>query len=368
MNAPTQSELTISLQAFSKQSHQFWSLQILGWIGYTVVVFISIIHPQFDDSNFNLIGQLLNLAVEVGFGFILSFLQWSIIRRIVHWPLKRTLIASFVSAAILGLVFNIIKLASYKTIVYNQVWYQELNMLEFGGWFLFSVSTMFVWTAIFFIMLYNARLQKEHEMLLRAQTAAKDAQLQMLRYQLNPHFMFNTMNAISTLIMKKENDMAQEMLDKLCDFFRASLQHDTSDASHLGKELELIELYLSIEKVRFGERLKVNFDIDDKAKQAKIPPLVLQPIVENAIKYGVEARKQQSLIDIQVTKQDEHLKVLVENDGGVSSKPNEKGFGIGLSNTKERLETFFSTPCELDVENGNTKTRVTLIIPFVIAK
>ncbi|MBE0385665.1 two-component system, LytT family, sensor kinase [Pseudoalteromonas luteoviolacea DSM 6061] len=333
-----------------------------------MVVYISIIHPQFDDSDFNLKGQLLNLSVEVSCGFVLSFIQWSIIRRIVHWPLKRTLITSFVSAAVLGLMFNIIKLASYKTIVYNQVWYQELNMLEFGGWFLFSVSTMFVWTAIFFIMLYNARLQKEHEMLLRAQTAAKDAQLQMLRYQLNPHFMFNTMNAISTLIMKSENDLAQEMLDKLCDFFRASLQHDTSDASHLGKELELLDLYLSIEKVRFGERLKVNFEVSDEARPAKIPPLVLQPIVENAIKYGVEARKKQNVIDIRVIKQDEHLRIFVENEGGASNSSNEKGFGIGLSNTKERLETFFSTPCQLSVEDGNTKTRVTIVIPFVKVK
>ncbi|MCF2859507.1 histidine kinase [Pseudoalteromonas sp. SMS1] len=368
MNTPTPSELTISLQAFSKQSHQFWSLQILGWLGYTMVVYFSIIHPQFDDNDFNLSGQLLNLSVEVVCGFILSFLQWSIIRRIVHWPLKHTLIASFASAAILGLVFNIIKLASYKTIVYHQVWYQELNMLEFGGWFLFSVSTMFVWTAIFFIMLYNARLQKEHEMLLRAQTAAKDAQLQMLRYQLNPHFMFNTMNAISTLIMKKENDMAQEMLDKLCDFFRASLEHDTSDASHLGKELELLDLYLSIEKVRFCERLTVNYDVDPYSKQAKLPPLILQPIVENAIKYGVEARKKQNVIDISVTKHGAQLEILVENEGGESDKPYEKGFGIGLSNTKERLDTFFNMPCQLRVENGKTKTRVTMVIPFVIEK
>ncbi|MBQ4809758.1 histidine kinase [Pseudoalteromonas luteoviolacea] len=368
MNTPTQSELTISLQAFSKQSHQFWSLQILGWLGYTMVVFISIIHPQFDDNDFNLRGQLLNLSVEVICGFILSFLQWSIIRRIVHWPLKRTLIASFASAAVLGLVFNVIKLASYKTIVYHQVWYQELDMLEFGGWFLFSVSTMFVWTAIFFIMLYNARLQKEHEMLLRAQTAAKDAQLQMLRYQLNPHFMFNTMNAISTLIMKKENDMAQEMLDKLCDFFRASLEHDASDASYLGKELELLDLYLSIEKVRFCERLNVNYDVDPYSKQARLPPLILQPIVENAIKYGVEARKKQNVIDISVTKHEAQLEILVENEGGESDKPYEKGFGIGLSNTKERLDTFFNTPCQLSVENVSTKTRVTMVIPFVIEK
>ncbi len=126
---------------------------------------------------------------------------------------------SFTFAAFLGLIYNIIKLSSFKVIVYNQQWNEAWDMLEFGGWLMFSLTTMFAWTSVFFIMIYNTKLQKEHERLLKAQTLAKDAQLQMLRYQLNPHFMFNSMNAISTLILKNENDKANEMLDKLWAMF-----------------------------------------------------------------------------------------------------------------------------------------------------
>lgn len=233
-----ETSLELESQTFSKQSHQFWTLQIAGWLGYALVVFLAIIRPQLDAPNFSLAGQIVNLMVETMSGFLLSYLQWRLIRRIVHLPLKKTLFFSFCSAAVLGLIYNVIKMSSFKVIVHHQHWNEGWNMLEFGGWLMFSLTTMFVWTSIFFIMLYNTKLQKEHERLLRAQTAAKDAQLQMLRYQLNPHFMFNTMNAISTLIYKHENDKANEMLDKLCEFFRYTLEQHAKIVRITMKKLE----------------------------------------------------------------------------------------------------------------------------------
>lgn len=356
--------LGIEPQSILNQRQQFWTLQIGGWIGYALVVFIAIIRPQFDSPNFNFPGQLLNLLLEVLTGFCFCYLQWTIIRKTVHLPLKHTLVISFVSAAILGLMFNIIKLATYKVVVFHQVWYEQWNMLEFGGWFLFSVSTMFIWTAIFFIMLYNTRLQKEHEMLLRAQTAAKEAQLQMLRYQLNPHFMFNTMNAISTLIYKKDNDKAGEMLDKLCAFFRYSLDQQTTQATHFAKELELLNLYLSIEAVRFGERLSVAIQVEDLALSAKVPALFLQPLVENAIKYAVEPNKQGGRIDITARVLDGMVHLSVVDNGANGKIISDKGFGIGLSNTRERLETMFNQRGSLTVQPSEQGTQVTIIFPF----
>ena len=359
----TDPTLQIEPQAFSKQSHQFWTLQIAGWVGYAVVVFIAIIRPQFEDPNFNLSGQIINLLIETLSGFALSYVLWLVIRRTVHFPLKKTLFISFTSAAVLGLVFNIIKLASYKTVVYNQVWYQQLNMLEFGGWFLFSVATLFIWTAIFFIMLYNTKLQKEHESLLLAQNSAKEAQLQMLRYQLNPHFMFNTLNAISTLIYKKDNDKAGEMLDKLCAFFRYSLEQNKGQLTSLKKELELLELYLSIEKVRFGQKLKVEMNIEPAIYHTQVPALFLQPIVENAIKYGIEMNKENGTISIKASQMEDMLEVLVVDEGGTENQQKAQGFGIGLNNTKERLKTMFGNMASLEIEQSSNTTSVRIIMP-----
>ncbi len=356
-------------RVFSDQNQQFWTLQISGWLGYALVVFMAIIRPQFDDPDFNLEGQIINLLIETISGFVFSYLLWIFIRAVVQrFSLKKTLILSFSAAALMGIIFNVIKLASYKTVVYHQVWYQQWNMLEFGGWFLFSVSTLFIWTAIFFIMLYNTKLQKEHEMLLRAQTAAKDAQLRMMRYQLNPHFMFNTINAISTLIYKKDNEKAAEMLEKLSDFFRYSLTEKTAVNSSLDRELELLNVYLDIEKVRFGDRLSVITSIDPLTLHAQVPSLFLQPIIENAIKYSVEMNKKQAIIEVKTQRIQQRLFIHVIDNGIGNKSTTNHGFGIGLNNTKERLSTMFNHDFQLDFLQDEHGTQVKINLPFVKVK
>ncbi|TLX47109.1 histidine kinase [Pseudoalteromonas phenolica] len=361
------SPLELESSAFKRLSKQFWSLQIGGWLGYMLVVFIAIIRPQFDSPDFNLVGQIINLIVETLSGFCLSLLQWLFIQRVIHNTLKQTLIMSFSSAAVLGLLYNIIKLGSYKVIVHSQQWNEAWNMLEFGGWLLFSLATMFVWTSIFFIMLYNSKLQREHEQLLRAQTLAKDAQLEMLRYQLNPHFMFNTMNAISTLILKEENDTASEMLDKLCDFFRHSLEATKQSNSSMKDELELLKLYLSIEKVRFGKRLKVNFDVDKDVMHCVLPNMLCQPIIENAVKYAVEPSKEGAEITFKAYKSGESLIIKIMDTGQAVKESHSKGFGIGLQNTRSRLDVMFNGECEVTLtpnqERGST---VTMTMPYEV--
>jgi len=358
------STLKLGVRAFSKQSKQFWVLQIAGWSGYSMVVFLAIIRPQFGQPEFNFSGQMTNLILETLSGFLLSYLQWSFIGKIVHLPLKKTIFLSFISATTLGVLFNIIKLSSYKVLVYGQRWNEAWDMLEFGGWLLFSLTTMFVWTSIFFIMLYNAKLQREHEMLLRAKTEAKDAQLQMLRYQLNPHFMFNTMNAISTLIYKHENDKANEVLDKLCEFFRYSLDQRDKSITTLQKEMELLELYLSIEKTRFGKKLVVKLEICESLMECKVPYMLLQPIVENAIKYSVEPRKNGGSVFIKAKRLDSRLILKIIDEGKISNAENRNGFGIGISNTKAKLDAMFNGDYTVSIIEDDQGTTVSIDIPY----
>ncbi|WP_371374077.1 sensor histidine kinase [Thalassotalea aquiviva] len=357
--------LELESNQFSNQSQQFWTLQFVGWIGYSLVVFFAIIHPQFETPGFNLGGQILNLIAEALCGFGLSYIQWQVIGKVVHLPLKKTLAISFFSAALLGFIYNIFKLSFYKVLVYNQQWNQAWDLLEFGGWLMFSITTMFVWTSIYFIMLYNSKLQKGHEMLLLAQNAVKDAQLQMLRYQLNPHFMFNTMNAISTLIYKNENEKANEMLDQMCEFFRYSLDKKTHPYTTLNNEVALLDLYLSIEKVRFGDKLNVVMDIEPGVKHAMIPTMLLQPLVENAVKYAIEPKKTAGVIAISAFKQHNRLHLIVDDDGAQGKNQTRKGFGIGISNTKERLKTMFNGDFEVNIgDSPNNGSRVHISTPM----
>jgi len=357
--------LEIEPQAFANQSQQFWTLQFAGWFFYALVVFTAIHRPQLAQPHFDFSAQFLNLVFETCVGFCLSLLQWRFIRSIIHFPLRRMLMLSFSCAALLGLVFNIIKLISFKVIALQQEWHQGWNTLEFGGWLLFSLTTMFVWTAIFFIMLYNTKLQKEHAKRLIAQTSAKDAQLQMLRYQLNPHFMFNTMNAISTLIYKDENDKANEMLDKLCEFFRYSLDNKADIKTTLTKEISLLDLYLSIEKVRFGERLTVNMAISDRVLYCQVPSMLLQPLVENSIKYAVEPRKSGGAITISAQRIDHRLVIAIVDNGDGKYNSSNQGFGIGMSNTKARLDAMFHGDFTIDITANDCQgTTVTIDVPF----
>ncbi|MEP1743908.1 MAG: histidine kinase [Kangiellaceae bacterium] len=342
--------LRLGAQSYSKQNHQFWMLQIAGWSGYLVVVFMAIIRPQIGEQGFNFAGQIFNLFVETMVGFGLSYFQWIFIRKIVHFPLRLTILLSFVSAATLGIIFNIFKLGAYKVIVFDQQWNEDWNMLEFGGWLLFSIATMFVWTSIYFIMLYNTKLQKEHEKLLRAETAAKDAQLQMLRYQLNPHFMFNTMNAISTLIYKNDNERANEMLDKLCEFFRYTLDKSDRASSPLHKEIELLELYLSIEKARFGRRLNVDINVDNELMDCRIPYMLLQPIVENSIKYAIEPSKLGGTIYVNAKAIEHRLQIQIIDQGEANKDLSREGFGIGLRNTEARLDAMYNGDFSMELE------------------
>lgn len=353
-------------QVFSKQSHQFWTLQIGGWLGYAVFVFLAIIQPQFGAENFNLTGQLLNLAIETLSGFSLSFFQWKLIQKIVHLPIKTTLFWSFFSASVLGLIFNIIKLSSFKVIVHDQRWNQAWDMLEFGGWLAFSLATMFVWTAMFFIMLYNTKLQKEHEMLLLAQTRAKDAQLQMLRYQINPHFMFNTMNAISTLIYKQENDKANDMLDKLCELMRYSLDKNNKSHSSIRKELELLALYVAIEKARFGSRLQFQQNIAPSCLSAQVPCMFLQPLLENSVKYAVEPQVNASVVKLEIEQLGRKVVIRLSDQGVAENSKEKHGLGIGLKNTKERLNTMFNGDVVMEFSSDPLQgSLLTIVIPFV---
>src|SRR5690606_18654596 len=129
--------------------------------------------------------------------------------------------------------------------------------------------------------------QREKEKSLRSEALAHEAQLRMLRYQLNPHFLFNTLNAISTLTLIKSTDQANAMVTKLSKFLRYSLDHDPLDTVDLAHEMNCLNLYLDIEKVRFEERLNLDVNIADDTVRALVPSMLLQPLIENSIKHAI---------------------------------------------------------------------------------
>jgi hypothetical protein len=197
-----------------------------------------------------------------------------------------------------------------------------------------------------------------------AQSAAQQAQLEALRLQLNPHFLFNTLNAISSMIITKRNDDAELMTDKLSSFLRASLACDPSELVLVDEELGLTGDYLDIEGVRFGDRLRVAISSSPEARDVRVPGMLIQPLVENAIKYGVATSREPVTIAIEARVEDDILCLTVTNDVGtdaVSAKT--AGAGVGLKNVRRRLATLYGEKASLDAHPVDGGFRARICIP-----
>lgn len=203
------------------------------------------------------------------------------------------------------------------------------------------------WSAFYIAMLAQSEAYGAEQRAADAEAAAQTAQIQALRYQINPHFLFNTLNSLSSLVMTGRTDRAETMLLALSTFFRTSLSLDPGANVTLAEEISLQRLYLDIEKARFPDRLHVEIDIPESLEQARLPALLLQPIVENAIKYGVSKSRKAVLLRIEARHLDDHRMVLeVSNklkNGGREELPaaTHEGTGLGLTNVSQRLDARF---------------------------
>ena len=230
----------------------------------------------------------------------------------------------------------------------------KLNDLKHWDQFRIAADAAVVWLFFFaaWSAIYLAAVSQRQALALQrraavAESAAQAAQVRALRYQVNPHFLFNTLNSLSSLVMSDRRAEAETMILKLSTFFRTSLSLDPNADVTLEEEIELQRLYLEIEKVRFPRRLKIEIDVPEELGCARLPALILQPVVENAIKYGVSATRDKVTLRIAATSPEPgRLQLEVINSGGTAPKsPRQRNqtesTGVGLSNVCQRLDARF---------------------------
>ena len=208
----------------------------------------------------------------------------------------------------------------------------------------------------------QASEREAHAAGLRAQLAA--ARLDTLRMQLNPHFLFNSLNGAVTLVRTGENAAAARVLTGLGDLLRSTLDEGVAGLVPLSQELELLERYLSLERLRFGDRLRTEIVLEPGAADALVPSLILQPLVENAIRHGIEARREGGLVAIDARQSGGSLIVRVHNDGVAQPPANPARAGIGLANTVERLERLYPGEGRFELVTGGTRTTAIVRVPF----
>jgi sensor histidine kinase YesM len=201
------------------------------------------------------------------------------------------------------------------------------------------------------------------------ETQLVNAQLSALKMQLQPHFLFNTLNAIMVLVRQQKGLQAEEMLAHLSDLLRCVLEDVEAQEVSLRRELEYLQLYLSIEQVRFPDRLRTEVSADPAILDAAVPQMGLQPIVENAIRHGLGKSSSAGKIQISATRVNDMLEIKVQDDGpGFPDGNASQGRGIGLANTRTRLHQLYGGSAKLTVENGELGGAIVImLVPYHLA-
>lgn len=353
------------------RNYRFWFFQVTGWTGYSLATFLSITLVE-DNISWPHIGHI---CLSAALGMLTSWPLRTLYHRTFGLDLSLRLLIATVALMVISGVWTVLRILVFAWVVGEEaIWY------EFNYWYFGSLGVFLSWTVLYYGINYYELLTLEHQKLLEesalkreeqmrrllAESSARDAQLQMLRYQLNPHFLFNTLNAINALVNLKENDRAQEMLKLLSDFLRHSLEQDGIENVSLAQELESLMLYLNIEKVRFEDRLSLEIDVDPAAHPALVPSLILQPIVENAMKYAIAMNEDGGTVRISGHVVDDQLRLEVSDSGpGPNNLAGDHGRGVGLRNTLERLQTLYEQSFSFDtVDIHPCGLSVQIHIPF----
>jgi hypothetical protein len=314
----------------------FWPLQIAGWASLYALVMLAAF-PHFDSPD---VVRYNNLACAVG--FLASLLLRPVCR--ASWQKASSWFALEMRAFAFSLA-----LGSVNALV-CELGTHGAGAINWKEWLASAITcsmALFLWCSLYFSIKQWLQSVEERERLLRAESAAREARLSVLRYQLNPHFLFNSLNAVSTLVLEGNAPAATRMLAQIGELLRASLDNEIRIAVPLSEEIAFIKMYLAIEYTRLGERLEVDWSIASETLDALVPNMILQPLVENAVRHGVAPLTEGGRLTIMSTLHDARLQVIIRNLGRPGSEmetnPSRSAKGIGIANTRERLKTLYGT-------------------------
>ncbi len=335
--------------SFEKLTNSLWKLQVIGWLIYFVLMFLTYLSV---DTTETIIEVFLIKAQRAFFGFILSCILWQIYERVLdRQSFGKSIAITFFSSMVFGILWTVFQVTMFMQILPN--YRLEKALPHQPRVALIFAVTLMAWSAIYLGIKYWKQSLTERENALKAMVLAEKAQLEMLRYQVNPHFLFNAMNSIRASI-DEDKARAKQMVTQLSEFLRHSLLNGETKEIPLRDELEAARNYLAIEKIRFEEDLEIEFDIDENAKDFKVPGFLLNPLVENAIKHGFNTNPKSLKLKVSAKLKNKKLLLQVANTGHLSNTKETKGTKIGLKNVSKRLEKLFpeKSSFELFEEDG----------------
>ncbi|WP_374389155.1 sensor histidine kinase [Sandaracinobacter sp.] len=319
---------------FADKNRAFWTLQIGGWVGYFLLRSLGGLANRMG------ISFILPTILVTVTGFSITLLMAWAFRAIIRMKPVWVWSLSLMILVIAAVLFSVIEVWAHATF-YEPGW--RPAGIEFFGAILLTLAVLGAWSALYFGINYFLMLDEQAERFERMAAQANSAQLEMLRYQINPHFLFNTLNSISTLVLLAETEKANTMLSRLSSFLRYSLVGEREGQATVAQEMQALKLYLEIERTRFEDRLRTRFDIAPEVLNARIPSLLLQPLVENAIKYAVTPLEEGADIWVTARRVGDRLELTVADTGpgAGDNRPSAEGTGVGLANIRERLQQAY---------------------------
>src|SRR5436190_1104293 len=315
---------------FADKNKAFWVLQSIGWTGYFTLRSLSGIA--------NSMGAMfvVHTLLLTATGYSLTLLMGSLYRRLITMRALLTAVLSLIAVIVASFAFSFIETWSYATFLRPGA---RPVGIEYLGALLLNFSLLAAWSSLYYGINYYLLLEEEINQRSKLESAASSATLAMLRYQLNPHFLFNTLNSISTLVLLKQTERANAMLARLSSFLRYTLVNEPTAQVTLAQEVETLKLYLEIEKMRFEDRLRPHFKIDGDTIGVRLPSLLLQPLIENAIKYAVTSSEHGADIWVNARREGRAVRIEVADSGpGPDGAPvDTQSTGVGLTNIQDRL-------------------------------
>ena len=340
-----------------KKTRLYWISQIVGWLLYAIVVGVFNVMTGKELSAeliFSLISIfLIGISVAHTFRMIVVRLNWMQfnIPRLIPRILLGTLLAGVVVYFLKSIIIE-------RLIVQNDY---EFNITEAFPSIISWTLLYLIWSLLYFLFHFVTNYKKEEIKNLKWQAAKNEIELNKLKSQLNPHFIFNSMNSIRALV-DEDPVLAKEAITQLSNVLRNSLLMGRKKLISLDDELKLVNDYLGLEKTRFEERLTIVKNIGKETEQFLIPPLMIQTLVENGIKHGTSRLPEGGTIEIDSSLQNGNLKIEIFNSGFYDeTKVSETGFG--LLNTKQRLKLIYGNNAIFNIVNEKDRVKTTLIIP-----
>jgi two-component system, LytTR family, sensor kinase len=345
----------------------FWLLQIAGWSAFGLMMFgYALARENMTQAVFDvLLLVITGVALTTAYRYLYRYL-----RRREFAPLWLAVLVLVLSVAGAPIWFEpqvlltLIAARLHPSLVH---WVPSFTFIPLDTW-LFEGFVLLSWSLLYFGANGWISLQLERRRAARAEALAQSARLQALQSQLEPHFLFNTLNGISSLVIEGRSEAATTMIARLSDFLRLALQTSQTPQITLAQEMTFVGHYLDIQKIRFGERLRFRIDLAPEALSALVPTLLLQPLVENAVRHGILARADGGLVIITVAIRAAMLRLRVEDDGPGLGRTSASSTGVGLSNTATRLSELYGDQATFTIGRGaHGGVAVDIAIPLRVA-